>query len=142
VHIRRALLLFAIVLGMAALVASLSRPVEERRDETTARGQPEPGPTTVEPVPAPSVPSAVTFDAAEDQTRRLTEGSAATIEVSVDEPGSVQIPGLGLSAPANPLTPARFDILATDPGDYELLFAPATSETPEPAGKLVVTSVG
>ena len=139
---RRALLLFAIVLGMAALVASLSRPVENRRDETTAREEPEPGPTTVEPAPAPFAPSAVTFDAAEDQTRRLAEGSAATLEVSVDEPGSVQIPGLGLSSPANPLTPARFDILATDPGSYELLFAPATSETPEPAGKLVVTSVG
>jgi hypothetical protein len=88
------------------------------------------------------VPSAVTFDAAEDQTRRLPEGSAATIEVSVDEPGSVQIPGLGLTSAANPLTPARFDILASDPGQYELFFAPATSETPEPAGKLVVTSTG
>ena len=37
VHLRRALLLFAIVLGMAALVASLSRPVEERRDDSAQR---------------------------------------------------------------------------------------------------------
>ena len=32
VHLRRALLLFAIVLGTAALVASLSRPVEDSRE--------------------------------------------------------------------------------------------------------------
>jgi hypothetical protein len=142
VHIRRALLLFAIVLGMAALVASLSRPVENRRDETTARGPSEPGPATATPSPAPSPPSVVSFDAVEDQTKRLNEGTAATVEVSVAEAGNVQIPGLGLSAPANPLTPARFDILATDPGDYELLFAPAGGEATEAAGKLVVTSTG
>jgi len=35
VHLRRALLLFAIVLGVAALVASLSPPLEERRGDTT-----------------------------------------------------------------------------------------------------------
>ena len=95
VHLRGALLLFAIVLGMAALVAALSRPIEERRGETTARQQPNQGPATATPAPTPSVPSAVTFDVTEDQTKRLPEGSAATIEVSVDEPGSVQIPGWG-----------------------------------------------
>jgi hypothetical protein len=142
VHIRRALLLFAIVLGLAALVASLSRPIEEGRDRTTASEPPKPAPATATPSPAPSVPSAVTFDAAKDQTRRLPEGSAATIEVVVDEPGSVRIPGLGLTSPANPLTPARFDVLATDPGRYELVYTPASSEMPETAGKLVVTSAG
>lgn len=142
VHIRRALLLFAIVLGMAALVASLSRPADERRGETTAREPSETGPTTVTPSPAPERPSALSFDATEDQTRRLPEGSAATVEVSVDEPGSVRIPGLGLTAPANPLTPARFDILATEPGRHELLFQPAGSDTTEVAGRLVVTSAG
>ena len=58
------------------------------------------------------------------------------------EPGNVQIPGLGLSAAATTFTPARFDILATDPGDYELLFAPRRRRGNRPAGKLVVTSTG
>jgi hypothetical protein len=141
VHIRRALLLFAIVLGLAALVASLSRPVEDRRDDTTPSGSS--GPATATPSPAPSVPSAITFDAAKDQTKTVSEGSAATIQVSVPEPGTVAIPGLGLSAPAEPLTPARFDILATDAGRFEVVFAPAAGEsTPQPAGELVVTSEG
>jgi hypothetical protein len=141
VHIRRALFLFAIVLGLAALVASLSRPIEDRRGETTPR---EPsGPATATPAPAPSAPSAITFDAAKDQTKKVSQGSAATIEVSVAEPGTVAIPGLGLSAPAEPLTPARFDILASDAGRYELVFAPAAGEsTTQPAGELVVTSEG
>jgi len=141
VHIRRALLLFAIVLGMAALVASLSRPVDERRGETTARER-EPGPPAATSSPSPERASALSFDATEDQTKRLAEGSAATVEVAVDERGSVRIPGLGLSAPANPLTPARFDVRATEPGRYELLFRPAGSETSEAAGRLVVTSAG
>jgi len=141
VHIRRALLLFAVVLGLAALVASLSRPVEDRREETTPSESS--GPATATPSPAPSVPSAVIFDVAKDQTRKVTQGSAATIEVSVPEPGTVAIPDLGLSAPAEPLTPARFDILATDAGRFELVFAPSAGEsTPRPAGELVVTSEG
>jgi hypothetical protein len=144
VHLRRALLLFAIVLGMAALVASLSRPLEERRGETTARepNRTTPGPATVVPAPAPEQPTTLTFDAAKRQTKRLLQGTAATLEVIVPEPGSVEIPGLGLSAPAEPLTPARFDLLASDPGTYELVFDPATTEAPEPAGRLVVTSAG
>jgi hypothetical protein len=142
VHIRRALLLFAIVLGLAALVASLSGPIDERRDETTAGEPSRPGPATAAPSPAPSEPSAVLFDAAKDETKRLTEGIAATVEVSVDEPGNVRIPDLGLSSPANPLTPARFDILASEPGRYELIFAPAGGDTTEAAGRLVVTSAG
>jgi hypothetical protein len=139
-HIRRALLLFAIVLGLGALVASLSRPADERRTETTAREPSGPGSATATPSPAPERPTALSFDATEDETKRLPEGRAATVEVAVDEPGGVQIPGLGLSAPANPLTPARFDILGTEPGRYELIFRPAATETSEAAGELVITS--
>lgn len=142
-HIRRALLLFAIVLGMAALVASLSQPAGERPDETTASEPAEPGPATAIPSPAPSQQPALSFDATKDETKRLSEGSAATVAVSVDEPGSVRIPGLGLSASANPLTPARFDVLARQAGRYELVFVPAGDDTTEEAaGELVVTSAG
>lgn len=140
VHIRRALLLFAIVLGMAALAASLSRPIEERRrGETTAR---EPRQPTATPAPAPEAPTTLAFDAVENEAIRLPEGSAATVEVEVDEPGIVEIPALGRSAPATPLTPARFAILASRPGRYELRFTPATGDSPEIAGRLVVTSSG
>lgn len=144
VHLRRALLLFAIVLGMAALVASLSQPIEERRGDTTPSEPRESGPPEAAPAPAPApeLPPTVTFDAVKDESRRVAAGSAATVEVSVDEPGDVAIPDLGLIEPAEPLTPARFDILANSPGRYELTFTPADGDSAEPAGRLVVTSAG
>ena len=136
------MLLFAIVLGMAALVASLSRPVEERRADSEQREPSESGPPTASPTPAPDLPQALSFVAAENETMRLRAGDAATVEVAVEEPGSVEIPGMGLSATADPVTPARFDVLASRPGRYELLFTPAGANPSEPAGRLVVTSAG
>jgi hypothetical protein len=58
--------------------------------------------------------------------------------VEVAEPGLVEIPALGLSAPAQPLTPARFDVLRSDPDRVAITFTPVESDTPEPAGLLVI----
>lgn len=140
-HLRRALLLFAIVLGMAALAASLSRPVD-RRERTPSGERRDTAPATASPAPAPSAPSSLSLDASGRDSVRLSAGEAATLEVSVDEAGSVEIPGLGLSASADEVTPARFDLLAGEPGRYELLFTPAANDAAEPAGRLVVTSPG
>ena len=141
-HLRRALLLFAIVLGMAALVASLSRPVEDRRADSGQREPTDSEPPTASPTPAPDLPAQLSFAASENETMRLRAGEAATVEVSVDVPGSVDIPDMGLTAAADPHTPARFDVLASRPGRYELLFTPAGGNPSEPAGSLVVTSAG
>jgi hypothetical protein len=135
-------MLFAIVLGMAALVASLSRPVDERRDDSSQSDGRDTGPPTASPTPAPELSSPLSFQASENETMRLRAGVAATLEVSVDEAGSVEIPDMGLTAPADTLTPARFDVLASRPGRYELLFTPAGGNPSEPAGRLVVTSAG
>jgi hypothetical protein len=144
VHLRRALLLFAIVLGTAALVASLSRPTEDRGEpeRPAAQAPGDSGPPTAAPAPATGPREPVSLDAAKDESRRLRAGSAATVEVSVTEPGSVEIPGLGLSAEADPLTPARFEVFPSEPGDYEIVFTPAAGDAGEPAGRLVVTSAG
>jgi hypothetical protein len=148
VHLRRALLLFAIVLGMAALVASLSRPVDHRRDRSspaTKRPTTPPGGgprATAPPGPEPGLPKTLSFAAAERQSRKLGAGDAATVEVAVAEAGTVDIPDMGLTAPADPVTPARFDVLATRPGRYRLVFMPAGRGDPTPVGTLVVTSRG
>jgi hypothetical protein len=142
VHIRRAMLLFAIVLGVAALVASLSPPLDERQADTTPSEPPSSAPSTATATPAPEPSRALEFDAAEDESLRVPTGQSATVLVAVDEPGQVNIPDMGLTQPANPNTPARFDILAPSPGRYDLLFSPAGRSESESAGELVVTSEG
>jgi hypothetical protein len=138
VHVRRALLLFAIVLGLAAIAASVSRTPEES-GERAERPAVQPAPT-VSPGTSVSSPGIVElgFDAGRDRTRRLDTGRPATLLVEVDEPGLVEVPGLGRSAPADPLTPARFELLVSDPGRFDITFTAADGGEPEPAGTLVV----
>jgi hypothetical protein len=130
---------------MAALVASLSRPIDDRRRDAP-RTEPAGGDATVTPRPTPpgagERPRTVAFEAPERESRKLSAGEAATIEVAVPEPGNVEIPDMGLTAAADPVTPARFDVLATRPGRYRLVFTPAGEDRAEPAGSLVVTSRG
>ena len=138
-HIRRALLLFAIVLGMAALVASLSRPPEKR---TATEQTEEPGPATAVPAPVDNPPHPISFDATSRERRRLAEGRAATVEVAVEEPGTVEVPDLGLTASADEHTPARFEVFPTRAGAYAILFKPADGDQSKPAGTMVVTAEG
>jgi hypothetical protein len=143
VHLRRALLLFAIVLGLAAIAASVSRTPE---DSSERADRPPPPATQTDQTPSispgaagPSGPAIeLSFDAEREQTRRLDSGRAATLLVEVDEPGLVEIPDLGLSSPAEPLTPARFEVLVSDPGRFEIVFTPAAADESDVAGALVV----
>jgi ABC-type molybdate transport system substrate-binding protein len=144
VHVRRALLLFAIVLGLAAIAASLSRTSEDsgERAEQPAAGSAADTATTpsVSPGNASEGLVELDFDASGDQVRRVEEGQPATLLVEVDEPGLAEIPELGLSANGDVLTPARFEVRVSDPGRYDLSFTPAADDTPSPAGTLVVRS--
>jgi hypothetical protein len=139
VHIRRALLLFAIVLGMAALVASFSRPPTQR---SATERSPQPEPPTAAPAPADNPPRPISFDATSRERRRLAQGRSATLEIAVHEPGSVEVPDLGLTGAADEHTPARFEVFPTRAGDYAILFTPANGDRSRPAGTLVVTAEG
>jgi hypothetical protein len=148
VHLRRALLLFAIVLGLAAIAASVSREPEEsgeraERPAPPASTEQAPGEPSASSGSAPAVPGAVelSFDAARDQRRRLDAGQPASVMVEVDEPGLAEIAELGLSAPADPLTPARLEVLVPAPARLELTFTPVDGGAPAPAGTLVVRAV-
>lgn len=140
-HLRRALLLFAIVLGLAAVAASISRP---RTNSTEPfRGTPPPTETETEQptaAPRPSLSTAeLTFYAPDPQAQGIDAGQAATVYVEVDEPGQVFIHDLGMSAAAEPLTPARFDVLSQRTGRLPITFEPAgANAAEEPAGTLVV----
>ena len=142
-HLRRALLLFAIVLGLAAVAASVSRPRDSDTPATTST-QPEP---TVEPGNAPpaSPPGEagpgtvdVTFVADSPRARRIGVGQAATVVVEVPEAGQVSIEDLGMTDAADPTTPASFDVLTANAGRYSITFAPAGTSAPLDAGTLVV----
>jgi hypothetical protein len=138
VHVRRALLLFAIVLGLAAIAASVSRsPDEEPERAEQPPAQPDTVPSAA-PGNAPAAAIDLTFSAEDDQRRGLAVGQPGTLFVEVDEPGLVEIPDLGLSAPAEELTPARFDVLVHDAGRFEIVFTPSADDLPQPAGTLVV----
>ena len=155
-HLRRALLLFALVLVVAALAASFSRtsdsgdpltPPNPNAEQTQTDTQPDTESETApsatpgsEPVSTGEPPVTLEFDAAKDQTRRLATGVAASVEVSVDEPGQVSLPLLGLTSSAEPLTPARFDVLATDAGAYPVVFTPAQGDEEREVGTLTVTA--
>lgn len=141
-HLRRALLLFAIVLGLAAVAASISRP---QNTNEQSRGSPPPTETETTPSeptasPRPALPMAeLTFYASDPEAERIQAGQAATVYVEVEEPGQVFIDDLGTSATAEPLTPARFDVLTRATGRHPVTFMPAgAGATEERVGTLVV----
>ncbi|HVD59139.1 MAG TPA: hypothetical protein VNC17_20035, partial [Thermoleophilaceae bacterium] len=145
VHLRRALLLFGIVLGLAAIAASVSRPRDDSGERaTSAPSAPPAAQTERTPTVSPGADSGgaradVVFGASGGRpTRRIPIHAASTVLVEVDEPGQVEIPDLGLSAPGNPLTPARFEIFASEPGTHEVLFVPATDDGSDEVGTLTI----
>jgi hypothetical protein len=133
VELRRALLLFAIVLGLAAIASSIARPPERDNGDGTAqveapapRGSGAQSKPTVTSRPGPAGPPAtITVRAsAKPTSRKLAVGRAATLFVEVDGSAQIDIPDLGLTAPAEPLTPARFDLLIDRAGDYAIVLDP------------------
>jgi hypothetical protein len=144
VHLRRALLLFAIVLGLAALAASVSRPRDEGEGGDAPATGSAPAQTERSPTVAPGTAPAnertqtITFAADGDESHRLEPGRGATVLVEVEEAGQVEIPDLGLTDAATPVTPARFEVFGA-PGRYEIRFTPAGEAESRAVGTLAVT---
>jgi hypothetical protein len=137
VNLRRALILFAVVLGLAGLAAAVSRPGGNGgAGTTTSEGPPELGPA---PQPEGTTPVQLSFsERGRPRTKRLRAGLAAVVTVTVRVPGEVELSGLGLSLAAEPLTPARFDVLASQPGRYAVRFTPASQGSARTIGVLRV----
>ena len=125
-ELRRALLLFAIVLGLAAIVSSLANPrVREDRpaDRPAEADSPTRSSPTAEAQPTQRRVPEIRFAVGRPRkTETLKAVTAATVKVSVEEPGEASIEGLGLTAQASPLAPARFEVLSTTPGRYPVRF--------------------
>jgi hypothetical protein len=131
VHVRRAILLFALVLGLTALAAAVSP------SRTTNQ-------TSVSPAaPLPAgvvVPRTVPFDARTRtaRTRRVRPGEHVVISVASSEGGLATIPQLGLTASASPDAPAHFDVLAPSSGRYDVMIEAPDSSEPRRVGTILI----
>lgn len=140
-ELRRALLLFVIVLGVAAIASSIARPPDEGDDRNAGnRPATATAPTAGLPTTPPEPTRIVFRPAVEQQARELEVGQPATVLVDVETPAEVDIPSLGLTEVAEPLTPAVFDVRVTEPGNHAITVQPVASETaPSTIGTLRVT---
>lgn len=121
------------MLGIAAIASSITRPSDDGGDDTSADPA---GETTGSPAsqpaaaPRPGTPAVdattIRFSEGGKRERRTLEaGRPATVVVAVEAPGQVEIPTLGLTQPAEPLTPARFDVLVPEAGRHRIVLRPA-----------------
>ena len=137
-HLRRALLLMAVVLlGVAAVEALVGVPSTRvpREPRTTQVAPPPPVP------PTPTASASVTFryrPGRKPPVRRLRAGTHVTLQVASTRAGEVLLRGLGLVQPVEPGTPASFDVLLTAPGRYDAVLDPVVGR-PVRVGHLVVS---
>ena len=78
----------------------------------------------------------------EPLVERLDAGRPATVLVAVDQPGQVELEGLGLSAAAEPSTPAHFDVLSERIGSHAVRFTKAGTAETRTVGTLRIVAVG
>jgi hypothetical protein len=137
-HLRRALLLFALVLGVSALIASFAAPPgrEPANRKDAGSEQPTAGPGT-------RAPSARTvrlrFGPSRGSTRSRTvpPGAHVILTVAVEHAAQVAVRGTGQLETAGPHTPALFDLLLPREGRYEVVVEPAEGRLRK-AGTLIV----
>ena len=136
-ELRRALLLFAIVLGLAAVVTSFSRPAQRDDEDPADTSTIRPGTARAEPRPPAAVPKRLAFSTTgKPATENLAADRPGTVIVKTRRPGEVELPGLGLAAAAEALAPARFEVLESRPGRYNVRFTPAGTEETRTVGTL------
>jgi hypothetical protein len=127
------MLLMALILVVVAVVGVLV-PVPRERS----------GPEPPRPAPADAASAAVRtlslrYPPAGNAPRlHVTAGTHVVLQVATSQPGQATVEVLGLIAPAEPDTPARFDLLATRPGSYAVAFQPAAGGATRTLGTLTV----
>jgi hypothetical protein len=128
-HLRRALLLFALVLGLTALATAVA-PAPKSQDEAPAT------PPSQEAPVAP--PTTVTLSAPAGAPRAwpVRHDARVVVQVTAGEGGQVEIPKLGQVAAVGPDDTTEFDLLDLGAGRYDVLFEPALG-TPTRIGTLV-----
>jgi hypothetical protein len=129
VHFRRAILLFALVLGLAALAAAVS-------PSRVAKGPALAPPSSSGSRAAPATRE-LAFAVGGKRVRRAREGEHVVVSVASEAGGLATIPRLGRTASVGPAAPARFDLLAPPPGRYDVMIAVSGTSEPKRIGTLV-----
>jgi hypothetical protein len=121
---RRLLVLFAVLLGLTALVTSLApRPTAGPRpaDPSTSTPAPTPSPAPSTPVKSRRIERTISADAGRKRARvRARAGDVLALTVSGDLLDGVEIADLGKLEPVEPGSPARFEMLLDTPGEYKV----------------------
>jgi hypothetical protein len=134
-HLRRAVLLMAVILVVVAIVGALVPVPRERSAGEAPRAAP--GADSAAPVRALSLRYPPKGDA---PRLRVRAGTHVVLQVGTSESGQASVKALDLVAPAEPDTPARFDLLASRPGRYPVAFQPAAGGAVRTVGTITVAS--
>jgi hypothetical protein len=127
VHLRRALLLFALILGLTALATAVAPPPPKSDNSPVAPPAPPPVQHDERTLNFPAPPPD-----GHARTHEVQPDDRVIVQVSAGAGGEATIPTLGQTAPVTGSVPARFDLIDLPPGRYEVMFAPAL----EPAARV------
>jgi hypothetical protein len=127
VHLRRALILFALVLGLTALAASIAPAPRTPQQQVVT---PPPPPPAAAPAGTVTVSFAAPAPRKRPPARKVVPGSHVVVQVVSASPGDVRIPKLGRIDSVTPNTPARFDLIAPAAGPYDVFFQPPPAQGP------------
>jgi hypothetical protein len=125
---RRLLVLFAVLLGLTALVTSLApRPTAGPRPVDTSTSTPAPTPSPSPPAQASRrIERTISADPGRSRARvRARAGDVLALTVRGDLLDGVEIADLGKLEPIEPGSPARFEMLLDTPGEFRVTLTDA-----------------
>jgi hypothetical protein len=105
-----------IILGTSTLAAMLV-PAPPQTEDTTNTTSPRTSPV---PPGGASVKAKLSTGSKRPERVRVSLGDQVSILVRSREPAQIEIPKLGLLEDVLPLSPARFDVLATREGRFDI----------------------
>jgi hypothetical protein len=109
---RRFLVLVAVLMGLTALAASVAPRQPAQRDEGR---ESTPSPTTADAPTFATVSESIT-----EGKGRVTVDEGTVVELSVSGPERDSVQVLGRVDSIDPTTPARFSLLADEPGEHPI----------------------
>lgn len=135
---RRLVVIMLVLLFVSSLAAALApvRPGERSTSSSTTTTTEAEGAKDASPPPGGGalVRAAIDADAKRPSTARAAVGDQLQLRIDSRRVATVEIARLGATEAVAPLSPARFDLLLTEPGEYPIRFL----ETRQRFGTLVV----